>query len=174
MDNLTEQELKAVFDVVNVYEPEDISHVYPEMASDEFMQDVNSAWKKLHKMLSDDNFEIITHGDKKLKEMLDNTEQNWENIIMHEKVQQPVSSYTEFEKLAWVSDKAIPAVGSEVDVKINGIGRSKVLKYFVEYGFIGMLVQPFDPPAWYIKQNGADQPCHVYPAETLELHRSTS
>lgn len=51
MDNLTEQELKAVFDVVNVYEPEDIGHVYPEMASDEFMQDVNSAWKKLHKML---------------------------------------------------------------------------------------------------------------------------
>ena len=83
MDNLTEQELKAVFDVVNVFEPEDISHVYPEMASDEFMQDVNSAWKKLRKMLSllevedyDDNFEIITYGDKKLKEMLDNTNQN--------------------------------------------------------------------------------------------------
>ena len=76
MDNLTEKELKAVFDVVNVYEPEDISHVYPEMASDEFMQDVNSAWKKLRNMLSDDNFEIITHGDKKLKEMLDNHNQN--------------------------------------------------------------------------------------------------
>ena len=76
MNELTEQELKAVFDVVNVYEPEDISHVYPEMASDEFMQDVNSAWKKLRKMLSDDNFEIITHGDKKLKEMLDNTNKN--------------------------------------------------------------------------------------------------
>ena len=76
MDNLTEQELKAVFDVVNVFEPEDISHVYPEMASDEFMQDVNSAWKKLLKMLDNDNFEIVTHGDKKLKEMLDNHNQN--------------------------------------------------------------------------------------------------
>tara|TARA_A200000159_G_scaffold95897_1_gene89007 strand:+ start:460 stop:711 length:252 start_codon:yes stop_codon:yes gene_type:complete len=83
MDNLTERELKAVFDVVNVYEPEDISHVYPEMASDEFMEDVNSAWKKLRKILSllevqdcDDNFEIITHGDKKFKEMLDNYNQN--------------------------------------------------------------------------------------------------
>lgn len=88
---------------------------------------------------------------------------------MHEKVQQPVNSYTEFEKLAWGSDQSIPAVGSEVNVKINGIGRSKVLKYFVEYGFIGMLVQPFDPPAWYIKQNGADEPCHVFPAECEEL-----
>jgi len=57
MDNLTEQELKAVFDVVNVFEPEDISHVYPEMGEEQFMMDVLSAWKKL-------------------KEMLDNTEQN--------------------------------------------------------------------------------------------------
>ena len=47
MDNLTEQELKAVFDVVNVFEPEDISHVYPEMATDEFMMNVLSAWKKI-------------------------------------------------------------------------------------------------------------------------------
>jgi len=51
MDNLTEQELKAVFDVVNVFEPEDISHVYPEMATDEFMMDVLSAWKKILKSL---------------------------------------------------------------------------------------------------------------------------
>ena len=47
MDNLTEQELKAVFDVINVYEPEDISHVYPAMATDEFMKDVNSARRKI-------------------------------------------------------------------------------------------------------------------------------
>ena len=51
MDNLTEKELKAVFDVVNVYEPEDISHVYPEMATDEFMKDIKSAWKKILKSL---------------------------------------------------------------------------------------------------------------------------
>ena len=44
---LTEKELKAIFDVVNVYEPEDINHVYPAMATDEFMNDVNSAWKKI-------------------------------------------------------------------------------------------------------------------------------
>jgi hypothetical protein len=51
MDNLTKKELQTIFDIVNVYEPEDISHVYPEMASDEFMKDVMSAWKKLHKIL---------------------------------------------------------------------------------------------------------------------------
>ena len=48
---LTEKEMKAVFDVVNVYEPEDISHVYPAMATDEFMNDVNSAWKKILNIL---------------------------------------------------------------------------------------------------------------------------
>ena len=88
---------------------------------------------------------------------------------MNQKVQQPVSSYTEFEKLQWVSNKPIPAVGSEVNVTINGIGRSKVLKYFVEHGFIGLVVQPQNPPTWYIKQNGADEPCHVFPAEVTEL-----
>jgi len=54
---------------------------------------------------------------------------------------------------------------------MNGIGRSKVLKYFVEHGFIGLLVQPIDPPAWYIKQNGANEPCHVYTPETKQLRK---
>lgn len=44
---LTLKELEAIFDVLNVYEPQDISHVYPEMGTDEFMKDVNSAWKKV-------------------------------------------------------------------------------------------------------------------------------
>jgi len=88
--------------------------------------------------------------------------------MINDKVERSVSSYTEFEKLQWVTTKPIPAVGSEVNVKINGIGRSKVLKYFVEHGFIGLLVQPLNPPTWYAKQNG-DDPCHVFPAECLEL-----
>ena len=52
---------------------------------------------------------------------------------MHELIKQPVSSYTEFEELQWSSDKPIPPVGTEIDVPMNGIGRSKVLKYFVEH-----------------------------------------
>jgi len=77
--------------------------------------------------------------------------------------------YTEYDKLAWVSKKQIPNIGDEVNVKINGIGRSVVKKYFVEHGFIGLIVKPHDPPSWYIKQNGADGICHVFPAETEEL-----
>lgn len=51
MNDLTQQEIKAIFDVINVFEPEDINHVYPEMGTDEFMKDVNSAWKKILKNL---------------------------------------------------------------------------------------------------------------------------
>ena len=91
---------------------------------------------------------------------------------MHELIKQPVSSYPEFEELQWSSDKPIPPVGTEIDVPMNNIGRSKVLKYFVEHGYIGLLVQPLDPPAWYIKQNGADEPCHVYPPETKQLRKN--
>ena len=84
-------------------------------------------------------------------------------------ISRPTGTYTEFEKLQWVSNKPIPAIGTEVNVKINGIGTSVVKKYFVEHGFVGMIVQPHDPPAWYIKQNGADSVCHVFPAEVAEL-----
>ena len=69
----------------------------------------------------------------------------------------------------WISRKAIPAVGETINVRINSIGASVVKKYFVEHGFLGLLVQPLNPPAWYIKQNGADEPCHVFPAEVEEL-----
>jgi hypothetical protein len=42
-----------------------------------------------------------------------------------------------------------------------------VLGYFVEHGYLGLEVQPVDPPEWYVRQNGADTPCHVFGAELL-------
>ena len=69
----------------------------------------------------------------------------------------------------WVTDKPVPAVNTLVNVKINGIGRSKVLRYFTEHGFLGLVVKPLSPPDWYAKQNGADAECHVFPAECEEL-----
>ena len=101
---------------------------------------------------------------------------------MHEKVEQPVASYTEFEELTWVSTKPIPKVGTIINVRVNGIGKSEVLKYFVEYGFIGLFVQPLDPPEWYRKQNASEMDsalydwdaCHVYPAEVEELRARKS
>jgi hypothetical protein len=49
---LTLVEWKTILDVLNVYDPNDICHVYPEMGSPEFIQDVGSAFKKVHKHIT--------------------------------------------------------------------------------------------------------------------------
>ena len=90
-------------------------------------------------------------------------------LVETKSVSRPKETYTEFGQLQWVANKPLPAVGHYVTVKMNSIGVSKVLKYFVEHGFIGLVVQPISPPDWYIKQNGVDEPCHVFPAEVEEL-----
>ena len=46
---LTDNEWKTILDVLNVYDPNDIMHVYPEMGSPEFVQDVTSAFHKVRK-----------------------------------------------------------------------------------------------------------------------------
>ena len=98
-------------------------------------------------------------------------------LVETKSISRPKGTYTEFEQLQLVSNKPLPSVGSEVNVAINGIGRSKVLKYFVEHGFIGLVVQPINPPDWYKNQNKSTldsalydwDACHVFPAEVTEL-----
>ena len=70
-------------------------------------------------------------------------------LVETKSISRPKGTYTEFNELQWVANKPLPAVDSEVTVKINGIGTSKVLKYFVEHGFIGLVVQPLNPPCNY-------------------------
>ena len=40
-------DLKVIFDVLNVYDPNDIQDVYPEMGEREFLDDVRIAWHKV-------------------------------------------------------------------------------------------------------------------------------
>lgn len=46
---LTDKDWKTILDVLNVYDPNDIIHVYPEMGTPEFVQDVTDAFKKVLK-----------------------------------------------------------------------------------------------------------------------------
>tara|TARA_Y100000310_G_scaffold344681_1_gene458767 strand:- start:1239 stop:1478 length:240 start_codon:yes stop_codon:yes gene_type:complete len=48
-------DLEVIFDVLNVYDPNDISHVYPEMGSSEFMLQVGKAWRKVLNIISEPN-----------------------------------------------------------------------------------------------------------------------
>lgn len=42
---LTDRDWKTVLDVLNMFDPNDVAHVVPGMATPEFMQDVDSAFK---------------------------------------------------------------------------------------------------------------------------------
>jgi len=43
-------------------------------------------------------------------------------LVETKSVSRPKGTYTEFSELQWVANKPLPAVDSEVTVKINGIG----------------------------------------------------
>lgn len=47
MDELTHEQLKVILDVINVYDPEEIKKVYPEMASHEFLGEVRETFQKV-------------------------------------------------------------------------------------------------------------------------------
>jgi len=51
---LSIKDLEVIFDVLNVFTPSDISHVYPEMGEEEFLRDVNTTWKKVLDILRQD------------------------------------------------------------------------------------------------------------------------
>lgn len=42
---LSDKDWVTILDIINVFDPNDIAHVYPEMSTPEFMQDVQSAFK---------------------------------------------------------------------------------------------------------------------------------
>jgi hypothetical protein len=47
MDELTNDQLKVILDVLNVYDPNDIQHVYSAMGSQEFLAEVSDAFQKV-------------------------------------------------------------------------------------------------------------------------------
>tara|TARA_Y100000356_G_scaffold125059_1_gene121601 strand:+ start:261 stop:461 length:201 start_codon:yes stop_codon:yes gene_type:complete len=47
MDELTHEQLKVILDVINVYDPEEIKTVYPEMATHEFLGEVRETFQKV-------------------------------------------------------------------------------------------------------------------------------
>ena len=42
---LTDKDWRTILDVVNMFDPNDVAQIVPEMATPEFMQDVQSAFK---------------------------------------------------------------------------------------------------------------------------------
>ncbi len=52
------------------------------------------------------------------------------------------------------SGKEIPNVGDTVKVNFNKLGTGVVDCYFVEYGYLGVVVDLDEAPDWHREQNG--------------------
>ena len=53
-------DLKVIFDVLNVYDSSDISHVYPEMGEKEFLDGVRIAWHKVLELIKEEKLSSTT------------------------------------------------------------------------------------------------------------------
>ena len=53
LKELNKEDLQVIFDVLNVYDPNDIDHVYPEMGEREFLDGVTTAWRKILSVLDE-------------------------------------------------------------------------------------------------------------------------
>jgi hypothetical protein len=66
----------------------------------------------------------------------------------------------------WSGNREIPAIGSEVFVRMNGLSAATVVSHEVVEGWLGLIVRFHQPPDWYLRQNrGANKPGLVYGAE---------
>lgn len=73
-------------------------------------------------------------------------------------------------EVKWSGDIPPPPIGTRIQITMNNIGPAKVVGYFVEYGWLGLLTHKHEsPPDWWIKQNGRDCVGHVFGIEFKEL-----
>lgn len=57
--------------------------------------------------------------------------------------------------LKWSAPFDVPQVGQDILIRINAIGRAKVVGYGAQDGYLGVMTVPYDPPGWWIRQNGS-------------------
>lgn len=69
-----------------------------------------------------------------------------------------VPSYTRnlaaMDLVKWLAEFEVPAIGEHIVIRLNAIGRAKVVGYATLHGYLGVMAVPFDPPAWWVRQNG--------------------
>jgi len=61
---LTDNDWATILDIVNVFDPNDIAHVYPDMGTPEFMQDVKSVFKTVLAHVERNNIQKSMGGKK--------------------------------------------------------------------------------------------------------------
>ena len=54
IQDLTKEDLQVILDVLNVYDPNDIMDVYPEMGDKKFLDGVRTAWEKVLRAVNEE------------------------------------------------------------------------------------------------------------------------
>lgn len=62
------------------------------------------------------------------------------------------------DQFKWSSPNEVPAIGDDIVIRINWIGRAKVVGYATVSGYLGVMAVPHTPPDWWIRQNGLPGP----------------
>lgn len=58
------------------------------------------------------------------------------------------------DQIKWSAEFEVPAIGSDILIRLNGIGWAKVVGYATHGGYLGVMSVPCTPPDWWIRQNG--------------------
>ncbi len=67
--------------------------------------------------------------------------------------------------VTWFNANPPPPIGAKVRATINRLGTAKVIGYFVEEGYLGLLVTLDNPPDWHVKQNRRNIKAHLFGPE---------
>jgi len=74
--------------------------------------------------------------------------------------------------VTWFNANPPPPIGARVRANFNKLGAGEVVGYFVEDGFLGLLVKLEDPPAWHVKQNGRGVKAHLFGPEFEAIEKA--
>ncbi|MCY1359352.1 hypothetical protein D9M68_751200 [compost metagenome] len=72
----------------------------------------------------------------------------------HETVPPYTRNLAATDQLKWSAEFEVPAIGADILIRINNIGRAKVVGYATLDGYLGVMSMPHEPPPWWVRQNG--------------------
>lgn len=73
--------------------------------------------------------------------------------------------------ILWSGTFPVPAIGDRTTISMNQIGPGVVVGYLVEYGWLGLMVKPDNPPEWFVRQTGQGKYPGIAMVFGLELKR---
>lgn len=95
----------------------------------------------------------------------------------HQRVPAFTRDLTATDQLKWSAAFEVPALGTDVVIRLNAVGRARVVGYASCDGYLGVMCVPYHPPEWWVMQNGQptmDNAALAFGAEIALIGRQQS